>query len=49
MDVERIRMLITVTPEMKRWLESEARRNLSSQASEVVRSIRVRMEAEQRA
>jgi hypothetical protein len=29
---------------VKRWVESEAKRNASSQASEIVRAIRERME-----
>lgn len=44
---ETIRMLVRVPADAKRWLEREAKRNVSSQTSEVVRSIRLRMEAEQ--
>jgi hypothetical protein len=39
---------IRVPPDVKRWLEQEAARNLSSQSSEIIRSIRMRMEAEKR-
>jgi hypothetical protein len=42
-------MLIRVPVDVKAWLEAEARRNLSSQSSEIIRSIRARMESEQRA
>jgi hypothetical protein len=41
------KMLIRVPPDLKMWLEQEAARNLSSQSSEIVRSIRARKEAEQ--
>jgi hypothetical protein len=43
-----MKMLVRIPADIKRWLESEAKRNLSSQASEIVRSLRVRMEAELR-
>jgi hypothetical protein len=43
------KMLIRVPSDLKAWLEQEAARNLSSQSSEVIRSIRARKEAEQRA
>jgi hypothetical protein len=45
----RAKMLVRVPRDLKIWLESEARRNSSSQAAEVVRSDRIRMEAERRA
>jgi hypothetical protein len=38
------KMLIRVPRDLKTWLEQEARRNLSSQASEIVRSVRERKE-----
>jgi hypothetical protein len=44
-----IKVLARITPEQKAWLERESERNLSSQNSEIVRSIRSRMESEQRA
>jgi hypothetical protein len=37
-------MVIRVPREMKSWLEREAERNCASQNSEVVRSIRLRMD-----
>jgi hypothetical protein len=40
------KMLIRVPRDIKHWLEQEARRNLSSQASEVVRCLRARMDSE---
>jgi hypothetical protein len=39
---------IRVPPDVKRWLEQQAARNLGSQSSEIIRSIRMRMEAEKR-
>jgi hypothetical protein len=44
-----VKVLVRVPQELKSWLEREAARNLSSQNSEIVRSIRARMESEQRA
>jgi len=41
------KFLVRVPLELKEWLRTEAVRNASSQVSEVVRSIRFRMEAEQ--
>jgi hypothetical protein len=38
------KMLIRVPADIKQWLKSEAQRNLSSQASEIVRCLRVRMD-----
>jgi hypothetical protein len=43
-----IKVLARITPEQKAWLEREAERNLSSQNSEIVRSLRYRMEAAER-
>lgn len=43
------KLLVRVPRDLKEWLELEAGRNLSSQNSEIVRSIRTRMESEQRA
>jgi hypothetical protein len=48
MTEEPAKMLIRVPRDIKAWLEQEARRNLSSQASEIVRSVRERMEREER-
>jgi hypothetical protein len=42
-------MVIRVPLDIKRWLEREARRNLSSQASEIIRALRIRMEERQSA
>jgi hypothetical protein len=42
-------MVVRIPADVKEWLRDEAKRNLSSQASEVVRSLRARMQAEQRA
>jgi hypothetical protein len=44
---EPAKMLIRVPRDIKRWLELEARRNLSSQASEIVRSVRERKERQE--
>jgi hypothetical protein len=42
------KMLVRIPADIKRWLERKAQRNLSSQASEVVRCLRARMDAELR-
>jgi predicted transcriptional regulator len=42
-----IKVLIRVPEDVKKWLEREAERNLSSQSSEAVRALRARMESEQ--
>jgi hypothetical protein len=42
-------MSLKVPADVKKWLERQSARNLSSQASEVVRALRSAMEAEQRA
>jgi hypothetical protein len=41
-------LLVRLPVEVKEWLEKESGRNLSSQGSEVVRSVRLRMESERR-
>jgi hypothetical protein len=38
-------LLVRLPVEVKEWLEKESDRNLSSQGSEVVRSVRLRMES----
>jgi hypothetical protein len=43
-----VNMLLRVPVDVKTWLEQQASRTLSSQNSEVIRSIRARMESEQR-
>jgi hypothetical protein len=40
-------LLVRLPVDVKTWLEEEACRNLSSQGSEIVRAVRLRMEAEQ--
>lgn len=42
-------LLVRLPSDVKAWLEQQARRNLSSQTSEVVRAVRSRMESEARA
>jgi hypothetical protein len=44
MHEEVTKMLVRMPGALKKWLESEAARNLSSQASEIVRSVRERKE-----
>jgi hypothetical protein len=39
-------LLVRLPVEVKEWLEKESGRNLSSQGSEVVRAVRLRMESE---
>ena len=41
-------LLVRMPVEVKEWLENESDRNLSSQGSEVVRAVRLRMESERR-
>jgi hypothetical protein len=41
-------LLVRMPVEVKEWLEKESGRNLSSQGSEVVRAVRLRMESERR-
>jgi len=39
-------LLVRMPTEVKEWLEKESDRNLSSQGSEVVRAVRLRMQSE---
>lgn len=41
------KILVRVPLDVKAWLEDEAARNCSTQTSEIVRSVRARMESEQ--
>jgi hypothetical protein len=41
-----IAVLVRLPPDVKRWLEREAARNAASQNSELVRSVRLRMNGE---
>jgi hypothetical protein len=41
------KMLVRVPSDLRAWIELEAERNLSSFASEIIRSVRYRMESEQ--
>jgi hypothetical protein len=41
-------LLVRMPVEVKEWLAKESGRNLSSQGSEVVRALRLRMESEHR-
>ena len=43
-----IAVLVRLPPDVKVWLEREATRNFASQNSEVVRSVRLRMEGKQK-
>ena len=38
-------MLVRMPVDVKEWLEKESSRNLSSQGSEVVRAVRLRMQS----
>jgi hypothetical protein len=40
-------MVIRIPRDVKGWIEREAERNCASQNSEIIRSIRARMETEQ--
>jgi hypothetical protein len=40
-------LLVRLPQDVKTWIEQESARNLASQNSEIIRSIRARMEAEQ--
>jgi hypothetical protein len=40
-------MVIRMPRDVKGWIEREAERNCASQNSEIIRSIRIRMEAEE--
>jgi hypothetical protein len=46
---DRAEMVVRLPRDIKHWLEREAAENASSQNSEIVRALRQRMEAEQRA
>ena len=41
------RLIVRLPPDVKEWIALQARRNASSQTSEVVRSIKERMERNQ--
>ncbi len=47
--VEPARVAARLPQDIRAWLENEATKNYSSINSEIVRSVRLRMEAEQRA
>jgi predicted transcriptional regulator len=44
-----VQLMIRLPRDLKAWLEERARRNCSTQASEIVRALRDRQDAEQRA
>jgi len=44
---KKLAILVRLPPDLKTWIEQQAARNGASQNSEVVRSIRIRMDAEQ--
>jgi hypothetical protein len=44
---DRAEMVIRIPRDVKNWLEREAARTCASQNSEIVRSLRARMETEQ--
>jgi hypothetical protein len=44
-----IKVLARLPEEQKAWIKEQADRNMTSQNAEIVRSIRFRMESEQRA
>jgi hypothetical protein len=46
---EVVKKLVSLPPDVKQWLEREARRNLSSANSEIVRALRDRMEQREKA
>jgi hypothetical protein len=46
--VDRTTMVIRLPKDVKGWLEKEAQRTGASQNSEIVRSLRARMDREQR-
>jgi hypothetical protein len=46
---ETVAVLVRLPVDLKRWLEHEAARNAGSQNSEIVRSIRARMDHLERA
>ena len=39
-----LKFVLRLPPDMKRWLEQEATKNASSQASEIVRAVREKMD-----
>ena len=45
---ETVAVLVRLPRDVKRWLEHEAARNAASQNSEIVRSLRLRMEGKQK-
>jgi Arc-like DNA binding domain len=47
--VDRDKLVVRMPKDVKTWLEKEAARTGASQNSEIVRSLRARMESEQRA
>jgi hypothetical protein len=49
MKQQSVRIPLRLPRDMKAWIEQEAERNFTSQNAEIVRSIRSRMESEQRA
>lgn len=44
---EAVRVMARLPQEQKLWIEQQAERNLTSQNAEIVRAIRLRMDAEQ--
>jgi hypothetical protein len=44
-----VHFVACLPPEVKRWLEAEAKANFSSQNSELVRAVRARMDLEKAA
>jgi predicted HicB family RNase H-like nuclease len=47
--VDRTKFMVRLQMDVKSWLEREATRNGASQNSEIVRSLRARMESQERA
>jgi hypothetical protein len=45
---EGVQFLVRVPPDLMQWVENEAKRNRSTQASEIVRALCDRQDAEQR-
>jgi hypothetical protein len=45
-EIETIQVLIRLPVDVKRWIEAEAERTLATQNSEIIRSIRARMDSE---
>lgn len=48
-DQRTVKTLVRLPADVRAWLQREAERNLSSQTSEIVRALRFRIEAAQRA